>query len=191
MNWTKYVTDVVTWLTGGGFTLLVGLFIKNRKSIFDLLDKVADHTKLKADNEVIDRLKALSSTLVTSAQPTGYSGSEQKAMAVSKLTELAKDFNVDLDSDKAKDYIEEAYQLIYGVKKVTDKPTSGQVKSLVSKGIDDQAQLVKDVMTKAGTLDVENPPAIQLGAGDLVEINNVEYTLGTDSNGAITLTKKA
>lgn len=179
MNWTKYVTDVVTWLTGGGFTLLVGLFIKNRKSIFDLLDKVADHTKNKTDNEVVDRLKALSSTLVTSAQPTGYSGSEQKAMAVSKLTELAKDFNVDLDSDKAKDYIEEAYQLIYGVKKATEaKPN-------------EPSDAVKQVTAEAQKLEAENPPAIQLDNGDLIEINDVQYKLGTDSNGAITLTKKA
>lgn len=183
MNWTKYVTDVIAWLTGGGFTLLAGLFIKNRKSIFDLLDKIADQTKTKSDNEVVDRLKALSSTLVTSVQPTGYSGSEQKAMAVSKLTELAKDFNVDLDSDKAKDYIEEAYQLIYGVKKAVDKPDSAKA--------DVQTDAVKQVTAEAQKLEAENPPAIQLDNGDLIEINDVQYKLGTDSNGAITLTKKA
>ncbi|MCH5461485.1 hypothetical protein HC026_02075 [Lactobacillus sp. LC28-10] len=180
MNWTKYLTDAITWLTGGGFTLLVAIFIKNRSSIFDLLEKVADQTKTKKDNEVVDHLKALSSTLVTSAQPTSFSGSEQKAMAVSKLTELAKDFNVDLDSDKAKDYIEEAYQLIYGVNKSADKQPLAE-----------QTKLVQDITSTAEKLDADNPPAIQLDDGDLIELNDCQYTLGTNEAGEITLTKKA
>lgn len=179
MNWTKYLTDVITWLTGGGFTLLVAIFIKNRSSIVDLLEKVADQTKTKKDNELVDRVKALSSTLVTSAQPTSFSGSEQKAMAVSKLTELAKGFDVDLDSDKAKDYIEEAYQLIYGVNKPTDKQPS-----------DEQTKLVQAVTATAKKVDAENPPAIQLDDGDLIELNDKQYTLGTNEVGEITLTKK-
>ncbi|GAX07047.1 hypothetical protein IWT25_02395 [Secundilactobacillus pentosiphilus] len=177
MAWTKYVTDVITWLTGGGFTLLVAVLINNRKSIFGLLENIADHTKTKADNDLLERIKAEAQTQVTAVQHSSYSGSEQKELAVKKLIELAKDFDVDLDSNKAKDYVEEAYQLNYGVNK--------SVKA------NEQAQLVKQITSTAEKMDAENPPAVQLDDGDLIELNGQQYTISTNDNGEITLTKKA
>lgn len=181
MTWTKYVTDVITWLTGGGFTLLVAVLINNRKSIFGLLENIADHTKTKGDNELLARIKAEAQTQVTAVQHSSYSGSEQKELAVKKLIELAKDFDVDLDSEKAKDYVEEAYQLNYGVNKPVDKSAKAN----------EQAQLIKQITSTAEKMDVENPPAVQLDNGDLIEINGQQYTISSNDNGEITLTKKA
>ncbi|MCH5463186.1 hypothetical protein HC026_11180 [Lactobacillus sp. LC28-10] len=176
----KYITDVVTWLTGGGFTLLVALLVNNRKSIFSLLENIADHTKTKADNDLLTRIKAEAQTQVTAVQHSSYSGSEQKELAVKKLIELAKDFDVDLDSDKAKDYVEEAYQLNYGTKKPAIDKTST-----------DQTKLIQDITSTAQKIEAVNPPAVQLDNGDLIELNNQQYTINSNETGEITLTKKA
>jgi len=181
MTWTKYVTDVITWLTGGGFTLLVAVLINNRKSIFNVLEAVADHTKTKADNDMLERIKSEAQTQVTAVQHSSYSGSEQKELAVKKLVELAKNFDVDLDTDKAKDYVEEAYQLNYGVNKSADKSVKAN----------EQAQLVKQITSTAEKMDAVNPPAVQLNDGDLIELNDQQYTISSNDNGEITLTKKA
>ena len=55
----------------------------------------------------------------------------------------------------------------------------------------EQAQLVKQITSTAEKMDAVNPPAVQLNDGDLIELNDQQYTISSNDNGEITLTKKA
>lgn len=178
MNWTKIISDALNWLIGGGGTLTLAVILKNWPKIIGALENFADQTKTNKDNQVVDRIKSTAQTLVTAIQPLALPGADQKKLASQRLVELAKDFNADLDSDKANDYIEEAYQLNYGVAKAT----TSEATQLTS------GDAVKAVQVAAADYDLTNPPAITLADGDAVKIGDKTYTLNT-SNG-ITLTAK-
>lgn len=114
-NVTSFINHVISWLVGGGSTLLFAWFIKNRRALFNILETFADHTKTKKDNELISRLKADAETLVTAIQPYDIPGTEQKSMAAQRLQTAAKRFGKDITPQQANDYIEEAYQKNYAI----------------------------------------------------------------------------
>ncbi|GED95536.1 hypothetical protein LBSP_20960 [Lentilactobacillus buchneri subsp. silagei] len=199
----KYIFD---FLNSGGFLAALFIFAFGVKKFLDVAQVVADHTKTKKDNEVLDKLKAYAKTAVTFAQSLPVPGNEQMDAAKRALVQWAKGVNYDLSDSEAQKFAEEQYQLIYGqnkLKKVTTpitttvnipgysdaKKVAKSVTAATSKMAEEQAQALADINDKAAETDPTDYP-IKLETGDLLEINGQQFKLNTDDDNKITLTKE-
>ncbi len=177
MTWTNYVNDAITWLAGGGVTAAAAVLVTKSKTLFKLIDLIADHTETKKDNEILAAVKSKAVTYASAVEPLLMPGNDQKKVAVANLIEWGKTINQDLSTEQANNYIEEAYQTVIKANKFdNDKMQEEQA-----------AELAK--VQEAVEADPEIP-AIHLDDGDKVEINGTKYVLGSGDNGAITLQEK-
>lgn len=177
--------DIFDFLNSGGFIAAILVFAFVAKKFIDVAQVIADHTKTKKDNEVLDKIKAYAKTAVTFAQSLPAPGNDQMAAAKSLLVQWAKDANYDLSSDDAQKFAEEQYQLIYGKNKALTSSASTPLKTYTPST--QQAKAVAEVTKLAAQVDPTDYP-IKLATGDLVEINGKAMKLNTDDSGKITLT---
>lgn len=197
------LNSILDFFNSGGFLAALFIFGYGVKKIIDVAQVIADHTKTKTDNEMLDKLKAFAKTSVTFAQSLPIPGNEQMDASKKALIQWAKEANYDLSDSDAQKFAEEQYQLIFGQHKMlkattltplntsnglSGKAVANKLTQKVSDTLDEQqAKLLAEVNDKAAQVDPADY-AIKLKTGDLVEINGKNMKLDTDDAGKITLT---
>ncbi|MCC6100522.1 MAG: hypothetical protein LIV28_03185 [Lactobacillus sp.] len=171
------LNSILGFLNSGGFLAALFIFGYGVKKIIDVAQVIVDHTKTKADNEVLDKIKAFAKTAVTAAQALPVPGNEQMDASKKSLIQWANLANYDLSDDEAQKFAEEQYQLIFGQHKATVKVSDTP----------EQKQLLETVQESAEKVDPANYP-IPLANGDHIEINHKQFKLSTDDAGKIYLT---
>lgn len=167
MSWIHILDGVDT----GTILVFLILALAAFKKALDVAQVIADHTKTKTDNEVIAKLKAFAQTAVTAVESLPVPGNEQKSKAITDIIDAAKKANIDISQDEASKYIEEQYQLIYGVKKPAAKLSDTP----------EQKQALADVKAAAEKVDPLDYP-IHLDDGDNIEISGKTYKLSASED---------